>query len=111
MGIGVSRFLFVLSCFYYIINIFICKDALRALLGFKGLLKKSQILAILVVAVILDRLLSDGQWIIRTAVCYFYIANEGLSVLENAVSLGLPVPDKLRSVLAQLTEKKGKSEE
>ncbi len=51
------------------------------------------IFIILIVAVMLDRLLNTGTWMFRTLVCYFYIANEGLSLLENGAPLGLPIPN------------------
>ncbi|MDU6792091.1 MAG: phage holin family protein, partial [Anaerococcus sp.] len=47
----------------------------------------------------------DGT-MIRTAIIFFYIANEGLSILENSVALGLPVPEKLKRVLEQFKEEK-----
>lgn len=52
----------------------------------------------------LDRLLNTGSWVFRTLVAYFYISNEGISLLENAVGLGVPVPDKLKDALIQLKE-------
>lgn len=73
-------------------------------IGFKGLAKKSVILVVLVVAVSLDRLMNTGTWVFRTLVCYFYIANEGISIIENSATLGLPVPEKLKDVLLQLKE-------
>ena len=48
---------------------------------------------------------------IRTAVIFFFLSNEGLSVLENAGKLGLPIPDKLRNVLAQLRDDEAEGEE
>lgn len=75
-------------------------------IGFKGLAKKFTIILILIMAVLLDRLISNGTWVFRTIVCYFYIANEGISILENSAALGLPIPDKLKDILAQLKEGK-----
>lgn len=72
--------------------------------GFKGLARKMVILIVLIVAVALDRLSNTGTWVFRTLICYFYIANEGISILENSASLGLPVPDKLKDMLIQLKE-------
>lgn len=72
--------------------------------GFKGLARKMVILIVLIVAVALDRLSNTGTWVFRTLICYFYIANEGISILENSASLGLPVPDKLKDMLVQLKE-------
>lgn len=78
---------------------------LNSEVGFKGLIKKCMILVILIVAVMLDRLLNTGTWVFRTLVCYFYIANEGISLLENASNLGVSIPDKLKQALEQLNEK------
>jgi toxin secretion/phage lysis holin len=72
--------------------------------GLKGIARKAIIFSVLIVAVSLDRLLNTGTWLFRTMVCYFYIANEGLSILENAISLGIPVPNKLKEALAQLKD-------
>lgn len=72
----------------------------------KGIAKKSLIFVILIVAVLLDRLLNTGTWVFRTLVCYFYIANEGISLLENCAELGLPIPEKIKEVLIQLKESK-----
>jgi toxin secretion/phage lysis holin len=54
-------------------------------------------------------ILRDGS-ALRTAILFFYIANEGLSVLENSVTLGLPVPAKLRQILQQLQDKSDNTE-
>lgn len=78
--------------------------------GFKGLLRKCTILIVLIVAVLLDRLLNSGTWVFRTLVAYFYVANEAISLLENSARMGLPVPQKLLDILAQL-KKKGEGEE
>ena len=72
--------------------------------GLKGIARKSVILIVLIVAVLLDRLLNAGTWVFRTLVAYFYISNEGISLLENCVGLGLPVPQRLQDSLLQLKE-------
>lgn len=72
--------------------------------GLKGIARKAVIFVVLIVAVALDRLLATGNWVFRTLVCYFYIANEGLSLIENCGSLGLPIPSKLKEALAQLKD-------
>ena len=72
-------------------------------IGFKGLKKKFTIIIILILAVLLDRLIGQG-WVFRTLVCYFYIANEGISLLENCSGLGLPIPEKIKNALIQLKE-------
>lgn len=78
---------------------------LNSEIGFNGLIKKCMILIILVVAVMLDRLLNTGTWVFRTLVCYFYIANEGISLLENVSNLGVKIPNKLKEALVQLDKK------
>lgn len=75
--------------------------------GRRGILKKATILAVLIVAVLLDRLINNSTWVFRTLVCYFYIANEAISLLENAVKIGVPVPKKLVSALEQLKNREG----
>ncbi|EHK2364224.1 phage holin family protein [Clostridium perfringens] len=77
-------------------------------IGLKGIVRKAMIFIVLIVAVMLDRLLNTGSWMFRTLVCYFYIANEGISLLENGAALGLPIPEKLKDALVQLREGKKK---
>lgn len=72
--------------------------------GLKGIARKTVIFIVLIVAVLLDRLLNTGTWVFRTLICYFYIANEGISLLENCAGLGLPIPDKLKDSLVQLKD-------
>lgn len=72
-------------------------------IGFKGLKKKFTIISILILAVLLDRLIGQG-WVFRTIVIYFYIAMEGISILENATILGVPFPEKLKDTLIQLRD-------
>ena len=86
------------------------KKQLSSDVGLHGLTRKASILIVLIVAVLLDRLINQGTWVFRTLVAYFYIANEGISILENVAVLGLPVPEKLRDVLIQLKENKGDEE-
>ena len=83
----------------------ICRKQLSSAAGFKGLAKKGCILLVIVLAVMLDRLTHDGTWAFRTLTAYFYIANEGISLLENAAALGIPFPEKLKEILAQLDRK------
>ena len=72
----------------------------------KGITKKGLILIVLLVAVMLDRLLDNGTWMFRTLIAYFYIMNEGISILENCAALGVPIPEKLKQALKQLNNKK-----
>lgn len=76
---------------------------LNSAVGFKGLAKKAIILVIVAVAHILDtQILGGAASVCRSAVICFYLANEGLSILENAGKLGLPMPKKLHDMLEQL---------
>lgn len=77
---------------------------LNSKVGFNGLKRKFAILIILILAVLLDRLIGQ-EWIFRTIVIYFYVAMEGLSILENAAKLDVPIPGKLKEALVQLQEK------
>ena len=73
--------------------------------GLIGIARKGVIFAVLIVAVYLDRLISNGTWVFRTLVCYFYIANEGLSILENCSQIGIKVPVQIQNALEQLKDK------
>jgi len=77
---------------------------LNSKVGFNGLKRKFTILIILILAVLLDRLIGQ-EWIFRTLVIYFYVAMEGLSIIENAAKLDVPIPRKLKEALVQLQEK------
>lgn len=103
--------LIVFMCLDYATGVIVAyqNNLLDSEVGFKGLVKKFMILVILIVAVMLDRLMNTGTWVFRTLVCYFYIANEGISLLENVSNLGVKIPDKLKDALVQLN--KDESEE
>ena len=76
--------------------------------GFKGIMRKVLIFVMVGIGHIIDtRILGDGS-VLRTAVIFFYCSNEGLSVLENAAHIGLPIPQKLRTVLEQLHDRDDK---
>ena len=78
-------------------------------IGFHGICRKVLIFLLVGIANIVDmQLISNGS-VLRTAVIFFYISNEGLSIVENAAILGLPIPNELRNVLKQLRGKNGKA--
>lgn len=81
----------------------ISNKQLSSSIGFKGLAKKGCILLIIMLSVMLDRLINNGHWTFRTLTAYFYIANEGISIVENAAALGIPIPKKIREILSQLS--------
>ncbi|NLB15788.1 MAG: phage holin family protein [Clostridiales bacterium] len=70
--------------------------------GFRGILRKMLIFIIVGMGHIIDTLIIGGGSVLRTAFIFFYIANEGLSIAENSVKLGLPLPRRLRLALMQL---------
>lgn len=83
----------------------VADKSLSSAIGFRGICKKVLILLLVGAAHTLDRhVLGTGE-AVRGAVIAFYISNEGVSLLENAAHLGLPVPDKLREVLKQLHDR------
>ena len=79
--------------------------------GFKGIFKKVLIFALVGIGHILDTRVIGSGWVMRTAVIFFYLSNEGVSLLENAAYLGLPIPQKLKSVLEQLHDRSEKEDE
>jgi toxin secretion/phage lysis holin len=70
--------------------------------GFRGIFKKVLIFVMVGIGTLVDRELIIGNDVVRTAVIFFYLSNEGISLLENATRIGLPVPEKLSDILAQL---------
>lgn len=79
--------------------------------GFRGICKKILILLLVGVANVLDINVFKDGCILRSAVIFFYISNEGISLLENAAHLGLPVPEKLKEVLEQLHDREEKEDD
>ena len=73
--------------------------------GFRGIFKKVLIFMLVGVGHIIDEQLIGNGSVLRTAVIFFYISNEGVSLLENSAHLGLPIPKKLKDVLEQLHER------
>lgn len=84
---------------------------LSSAVGFKGIFRKVLIFLLVGIANIIDVQVIGTGAVLRTAVIFFYISNEGVSLLENAGHLGLPVPEKIRSVLEQLHDRAEKEEE
>lgn len=80
--------------------------SLSSAVGFKGICKKLMLFTLVAVANIIDMQVIGGS-ALRTAVIFVFIANEGLSIVENSAEMGVPIPQKLKDVLAQI---KGKGE-
>lgn len=84
---------------------------LSSAVGFKGICKKVLIFALVALGHILDTRVIGAGSVLRTAVIFFYLSNEGISLLENAAHLGLPVPKKLKDVLEQLHKRSEKEDD
>lgn len=105
--------------FFFALMIFIAIDYITGLMaaavekrlasniGFKGIFKKIAILFLVSVGHLIDTEIIKQGGAIRTMVIFFYLSNEGLSILENAVRIGLPTPEKLQALLKQFNEKEG----
>lgn len=111
---GYDGFLYALIAFVvldYLLGVMcgIVEKHLSSDVGARGIFKKVVIFSLVGVAHIIDQnIIGDGS-AIRTAVIFFYLSNEGISIIENATRLGLPVPEKLRDVLEQLKDGGDKS--
>ena len=73
--------------------------------GFRGICRKVLIFLLVGIGHIIDTAVIGNGSVLRTAVIFFYLSNEGVSLLENAAHLGLPIPQKLKDVLAQLHDR------
>lgn len=83
-----------------IIKAFVLKQ-LSSTVGFRGILKKVGILVVVALAVLIDRVTGESG-AIRTLVIYYFVANEGLSIIENAGKAGLPIPHSIKEALQAL---------
>jgi len=83
---------------------------LSSAVGFKGICRKVLIFLLVGIANILDVQVIGSGSVLRTAVIFFYISNEGVSLLENAGHLGLPIPEQMKTVLEQLHERSEKED-
>ena len=83
----------------------IADKKLSSNVGFRGICRKVLIFLLVGIANIIDVQVIEQEGILRTAVIFFYLSNEGVSLLENAGHLGLPLPEKLKDVLEQLHKK------
>ena len=107
---GCDGLLYVLIAFVaidYITGVMcaISDKKLSSEVGFKGICKKVLIFTLVGIGNILDIYVIGTSCVIRAAIIFFYLSNEGVSLIENAAHLGLPVPAKLKAVLKQLHEK------
>lgn len=80
-------------------------------IGFKGIFKKVLIFVLVGIGHLMDLQILGAAGVLRTAVIFFYLSNEGVSLVENAAHLGLPIPVKLKAVLEQLHDRSEKDGE
>ena len=104
-GLILALLLFVIVDYITGVMCAIAYRKLSSEVGFKGICSKVLIFLLVGIANILDVNVIGTGSVLRTAVIFFYISNEGVSLLENAAHLGLPVPDKMKAVLEQLHKK------
>lgn len=104
---GILYALLVLVILDYVTGVLnaIDQKRLSSSVGYKGIARKVLIFVLVGTANIVDVYILGKAGVLRAAVIFFYISNEGISILENASDLGLPVPQKLQSVLKQLHQK------
>lgn len=106
---GWDGFLYALVAFVVIdyltgIMVAILEKRLSSEVGFRGIFKKVMIFSLVAIAHIIDSQIIQTGSAIRTAVIFFYLSNEGISIIENTAKIGLPVPEKLTEVLEQLNK-------
>ena len=113
---GVDGFLYALIAFTvidYITGVMcaITDKNLSSSVGFKGICRKVLIFTLVGIGNIVDVYVLGQGGVLRTAIIFFYLSNEGVSIMENTAHLGLPIPAKLKEVLEQLHERGGDDDE
>lgn len=106
---GVDGFMYALITFVIIdyvtgLMVAVLEKKLSSEVGFRGIFKKVLIFVFVGIGNIVDVHLIKNGSAIRTAVIFFYVSNEGISIIENAAKVGLPIPEKLKDVLKQLNK-------
>ena len=110
-GLMIALVLFVVTDYITGVMCAVSDKKLSSAVGFKGICRKVLIFILVGIANALDIYVLDHAGVLRTAIIFFYISNEGLSLVENSAHLGLPAPDKLKDVLEQLHDRDGKESE
>ena len=113
---GIDGFLYALIAFTVIdfitgVMCAITDKNLSSSIGFKGICRKVLIFTLVGIGNIVDVYVLGQGGVLRTAVIFFYLSNEGVSILENSAHLGLPIPEKLKEVLEQLHDRGGDDNE
>jgi toxin secretion/phage lysis holin len=106
---GVDGFMYALITFVVIdyvtgLMVAVLEKKLSSEIGFRGIFKKVLLFIFVGIGNIIDVYLLKNGSAIRTAVIFFYISNEGISIIENSAKIGLPIPQKLKDILEQLNK-------
>ena len=109
-GLLIALAVFVVADYITGVMCAVSDKKLSSEVGFEGICRKIIIFLLVGIAHILDVTMIATGSVLRTAVIFFYLSNEGVSLLENAAHLGLPIPDKLKDVLEQLHDRAEKGE-
>nr|DAZ09910.1 MAG TPA: holin [Caudoviricetes sp.] len=104
-GLLIALVIFAVADYITGVMCAVADKKLNSEVGFKGICRKVLIFLLVGIANILDVQVIGSGSVLRTAIIFFYISNEGVSLLENAAHLGLPVPEKLKEVLEQLHDR------
>lgn len=112
---GVDGFMYALITFVIIdyvtgLMVAVLERKLSSEVGFRGIFKKVLIFTFVGIGNIIDVHLIGNGSAIRTAVIFFYVSNEGISIIENSAKIGLPIPQKLKDILKQLNREENKNE-
>ena len=110
-GLLIALVIFVTCDYLTGIMCAIADKKLSSEVGFKGICRKVLIFLLVGIGHVLDTQIIGTGSVLRTAVIFFYLSNEGISLLENAGHLGLPIPEKLKIVLEQLHDRAEKETE
>ena len=104
-GLLIALVLFAVVDYLTGIMCAVVDQKLSSQVGFKGICRKVLIFLLVGIANIIDVQVIGTGSVIRTAVIFFYLSNEGVSILENAAHLGLPIPEALKAALAQIHDR------
>lgn len=106
---GIDGFMYALLTFVVIdyitgLMVAVLERKLSSEVGFRGIFKKILIFVMVGIGNIVDVNVIKSGSAVRTAVIFFYISNEGISIIENSAKIGLPIPEKLKELLKQINE-------
>ena len=104
-GLLYALIIFIIADYFTGVMCAISNQRLSSSVGFRGICRKVLILTLVGIANIIDIQVIGTGAVLRTAVIFFYLSNEGISLLENSSQLGVPIPEKLKAVLGQIHDR------